>query len=206
MNYDPEVKYFGKYKGLVRDIKDPEERGRIRVFCQQVMGTIDDSDHWLDWAEPCFPWFGGLNTLDFGVPPIPTDNDGESVGVWIEFEAGIVDNPIWVGTGVFAPYVDGKHSQINKDEVVVMPGGDLFENVVAGAVPGTTNDDIKDFNPLKLQKTKEVHLVVKAGIDLVLISERGGAIVIGPSGVNIIGNIVTVNGRIIKSDLDMMYG
>lgn len=206
MDFDPEVKYFGKYKGYVRDIDDDERRGRIRVFCPQVMGDVDDDKHWLDWAEPCFPWFGGLNILDFGVPPLPTDNDGESVGVWIEFEAGIVDHPIWVGTGVFAPYVDGKHSQIDKEEASVSPGGNLFESVAAGAVPGTTNDEIKDFNPLKLQKSKEVHLIVKAGIDLVLMSERGGAIVIGPAGVNIVGNFVTANGRILKSDLDMMYG
>jgi hypothetical protein len=106
--FDPShaVHYFGKYKGFVRDNSDKEGRGRVRVYCPQVMGIEDDKDHWLDWAEPCFPWIGGLSALDFGVPPTPGENGNESVGVWIEFEAGEVDHPIWSGTFVYAPVTE----------------------------------------------------------------------------------------------------
>jgi len=86
--------YWGKYRGFVRDRNDPEKRGRIRVFCPPVMGEVDDSDHWLGFAEPCFPVGGEFDIGGF--PRIP----GIDAGIWLEFEQGDVDHPIWVGCWV----------------------------------------------------------------------------------------------------------
>ncbi len=41
------------------------------------------------WAKPCVPYAGPTSGF-FSVPPI-------GAGVWIEFEAGDVSQPIWTG-------------------------------------------------------------------------------------------------------------
>src|SRR4030095_9317776 len=72
-------KYFGKYRGIVTDINDPMMRGRIRARVPNVLGEQESS-----WAEPCAP---------FWLFALPTVN----AGVWIEFEQGDPDSPIWSG-------------------------------------------------------------------------------------------------------------
>jgi uncharacterized protein involved in type VI secretion and phage assembly len=79
--------YFGKYRGLVVDNADPDNRARIKVHVPSVTGP-DEVSH---WAEPCLP-FGGLADQGlFMVPEIGAQ-------VWIEFEEGNVSKPIWTGT------------------------------------------------------------------------------------------------------------
>ncbi len=77
-------KYFGKYRGTVVNNVDPEQRGRIMVMVPDVSGFALTS-----WALPAFPW-GGMQMGIFGVPLI-------GAGVWVEFEQGNLDYPIWVG-------------------------------------------------------------------------------------------------------------
>jgi uncharacterized protein involved in type VI secretion and phage assembly len=80
-------RYFGKYRGLVVDNADPENRARVMVRVPSVLG----SDMVSHWAEPCLP-FGGLADQGlFMVPEIGAQ-------VWVEFEEGNVNRPIWTGT------------------------------------------------------------------------------------------------------------
>lgn len=74
--------YFGKYRAVVKETNDTEKRGRIKVECPSVFGQGNLSG----WCLPCFP---------FGFFSIPPKNSL----VWIEFEGGSPNNPIW--TGVF---------------------------------------------------------------------------------------------------------
>jgi type VI secretion system (T6SS) baseplate-like injector VgrG len=76
--------FYGKYRGQVVNNLDPEMKGRILATVPAVSGFIP-----LSWAMPCVPG-AGLNTGMFTVPPI-------GAGVWIEFEGGDPDYPIWVG-------------------------------------------------------------------------------------------------------------
>ena len=76
--------YFGKYRGTVIDNVDPMQIGRILVEVPDVSGVLPSS-----WAMPCVP-VAGINTGILSVPPIGS-------GVWIEFEQGDPDYPIWVG-------------------------------------------------------------------------------------------------------------
>lgn len=86
------MQFFGKYMGYIRDLNDPEKRGRMRTYCPEVGGPSDDSDHWLDWALPCFPWFTHAGVgLNF-VPEKTTD-----WAAWIEFRQGDVRFPLWCG-------------------------------------------------------------------------------------------------------------
>lgn len=94
----PARKYWGKYVGFVRDTADPEQRGRVRYYCPEVMGDRDHEDNWLPWALPCYPMAGGFNAGQLLVPPAPADTKVTSVWAgWIEFRQGDPRFPIAVG-------------------------------------------------------------------------------------------------------------
>lgn len=77
-------RYFGKYRGIVRDSNDPENLGRIVAQVPEVYGEEDSP-----WALPALPYSGGGT----GVYTVPSPG----AGVWIEFEAGDISRPIWSG-------------------------------------------------------------------------------------------------------------
>ena len=77
-------KFFGKYRATVLSNVDPMQKGRIMVSCPSVMGVTPSS-----WAMPCFP-VTGLQMGTWWLPQI-------GAGVWVEFEQGDVDYPIWSG-------------------------------------------------------------------------------------------------------------
>lgn len=70
---------FGKYKGICTNNNDPEGLLRIKV---KIPGLFDEELE--EWAWPCLP--PGVNT---------TPEIGQ--GVWVEFEAGDENAPIWSG-------------------------------------------------------------------------------------------------------------
>lgn len=76
--------YYGKYRGVVINNVDPMQMGRIQASVPDVGAAIPTT-----WALPCVPITGkGAGT--WFVPPIGT-------GVWIEFEQGDPEYPIWAG-------------------------------------------------------------------------------------------------------------
>ena len=77
-------KYFGKYRGVVLNNVDPMQQGRLQVQVPDVAGLVPAS-----WAMPCVPVAG----LQNGMVALPVIGSG----VWIEFEQGNPDHPIWVG-------------------------------------------------------------------------------------------------------------
>lgn len=81
-----ERRYYGKHRGIVMDNDDPLQLGRLRVSAPTLLGP----DVTLDWALPCAPYGGADNQGWFFIPE-------KGAGVWIEFEDGLLDWPIWVG-------------------------------------------------------------------------------------------------------------
>jgi uncharacterized protein involved in type VI secretion and phage assembly len=77
-------RFFGKYRGVVTDNNDPLMIGRVRARVPDVMGAEESG-----WALPCAP-FGGSGMGFFAVPT-------SGAGVWIEFEHGDPEYPIWSG-------------------------------------------------------------------------------------------------------------
>jgi hypothetical protein len=71
--------FFGKFRGTVTANQDPLMRGRIQALVPEVTGPEATG-----WALPCAP--AGF----FAVPAV-------GAGVWIEFEQGDPDRPIWTG-------------------------------------------------------------------------------------------------------------
>lgn len=79
-----ETRYYGKYRGTAINVEDPMRMGRIMAEVPQVFGMLPSS-----WAMPCVP-FAGIQAGEWTVPPI-------GAGVWIEFEQGDPNYPIWTG-------------------------------------------------------------------------------------------------------------
>jgi uncharacterized protein involved in type VI secretion and phage assembly len=77
-------RFYGKYRGTVVGSIDPLMQGRIQAAVPDVLGDAVSS-----WALPCFP-FAGVQAGMYAVPQPGT-------GVWIEFEQGDPDRPIWAG-------------------------------------------------------------------------------------------------------------
>lgn len=80
-------KFYGKYKATVVLNIDPEMRGRIMCMVPDVLGLVPSS-----WCEACAPLAGptGPPMGVYLVPPI-------GASVWVEFEQGDPDKPIWTG-------------------------------------------------------------------------------------------------------------
>ncbi len=76
--------FFGKYRGKVENNVDPMQLGRIQVSVPAVLG-----DGTLSWAMPCVP-YAGSQVGFFAIPP-------RNANVWVEFEGGDPDYPIWSG-------------------------------------------------------------------------------------------------------------
>ena len=83
-DFETKKRFFGEYRGLVIDNLDPLQIGRIQAEVPDVLGEAPSS-----WALPCIP-AAGSQAGCFIVPPIGSQ-------VWIEFEQGDPDFPIWTG-------------------------------------------------------------------------------------------------------------
>ena len=81
---DETKKFYGKYRGTVMNNIDPMQMGRIQAIVPDVLGPIPTS-----FAMPCLP-ITGKQMGTFMMPQIGS-------GVWIEFEQGNPDYPIWTG-------------------------------------------------------------------------------------------------------------
>jgi hypothetical protein len=80
---DPPVatRHYGKYRGTVVQNEDPYFQGRLMV---SVPGIVI-----ANWAMPCVP----LTDVQMGTYFRPRIG----ANVWVEFERGDPDKPIWVG-------------------------------------------------------------------------------------------------------------
>lgn len=76
--------FYGKYRGVVTDNLDIKGLGRVRAKVQDVFGDEESG-----WAMPSVPYAGNGVGL-FLIPP-------KNAWVWIEFEHGNPDYPIWTG-------------------------------------------------------------------------------------------------------------
>jgi Type VI secretion system/phage-baseplate injector OB domain len=75
-------KYYGKFRGKVRDNIDPLGRGRLLADVPKISGMV------LNWCMPCVPY--AKDVSNDVIPPV-------GANVWIEFEAGDPNYPIWSG-------------------------------------------------------------------------------------------------------------
>jgi hypothetical protein len=79
-------RFYGKYRGLVFLNVDPQNQGRIKAVVPEVLGVFPSN-----WCLPCTPYAGSAMPAGLFTIPAP------GAGVWIEFEAGDVNRPVWTG-------------------------------------------------------------------------------------------------------------
>jgi hypothetical protein len=119
-------KYYGKYRGTVLQNIDPMQMGRIVVIVPDVSAVLPSS-----WAMPCVP-IAGKQMGSYFVPQIGS-------GVWVEFEQGDPDYPIW--TGCFwgsAAEVPALALAGNPLSPSIVLGTGLMNTVAVSDVPGPT--------------------------------------------------------------------
>ena len=156
-----ESRFYGKYRALVVDNADPEKRGRLKLKIPSVLGN----DVVSAWALPCAPYGGAADQGFYFIPEIDS-------AVWVEFEAGLLDYPIWVGTFWSKP---GGNSEVPK------PNG----------VDGTEESDVQSPPTRKIIKTLKGHTIQLEDADdgdLVMLLEatNGNLIVMNADGIKII--------------------
>ena len=79
MSHSAGTKHYGKHRGLVVSTLDPDLEGKITISI-----TLGGAPLQMV-AKACTPYPGF-----YAIPP-------EGSGVWIEFEEGDLDKPIWTG-------------------------------------------------------------------------------------------------------------
>jgi len=113
---------FGKYRGKVENNIDPMQLGRLQVSVPDVLGA-----NRLGWAMPCVP-YAGPGVGFFALPPL-------GANVWVEFEGGKIDFPIWSGCFWSAgqvpvkpttPFVVALQTQSVSLKLVDLPGAGGF--------------------------------------------------------------------------------
>jgi hypothetical protein len=77
-------KFYGKYRGQVVQNVDPQRMGRIQAIVPDVSQLIPTG-----WAMPCVP-AAFVQSGMFAIPAVGAQ-------VWMEFERGDPDYPIWTG-------------------------------------------------------------------------------------------------------------
>jgi uncharacterized protein involved in type VI secretion and phage assembly len=183
---DSETKkrFFGKYRGLVIDNLDPLQIGRIQAQVRDVLGETSSS-----WALPCIP-AAGSQAGCFIVPPIGSQ-------IWIEFEQGDPDFPIWTGGfwGLAAdvPVVALTPAPIPAGQNIVLQTTGQNALVLSDAPPSPTGGGVV------LSAARGAMIVINdAGVT---ISNGKGATItlIGPT-VSINSGAVTVTGTSITID------
>lgn len=169
-------KFWGKYQGTVINNIDPELRGRLQVMVPDVTSLLPST-----WAEACAPLAGptGPPMGVYLVPPI-------GAGVWVEFEHGDPNRPIWVGCrwGSQADVPSIAHAGLPvSPSIVLQTAGQNM--VVISDVPGPAGG-----------------IMLRSGASTVLINQNGISLVapkveITAAAINLVG-VTDVNQGALK--------
>jgi len=159
-------KYYGKYRGTVMNNIDPMQIGRIQVMVPDISNFLPTT-----FAMPCVP-LAGKQMGAYLVPQIGS-------GVWVEFEQGDPDYPIWSGCfwGVMAEVpVLGLAGNPASPSIVLQSG--LQNSIIISDLPGPTGG-------IMLKSTTGATLIVN-DTGIYIQNGKGASIVM-------VGNTTTIN-------------
>jgi hypothetical protein len=165
-------RYYGKYRGTVLVNFDPQQIGRIMAQVPDVLGETPSS-----WAMPCVP-AAGIQAGCFIVPPIGSQ-------VWIEFEQGNPDYPIWTG-GFW-----GLVAEVPVLATVPPPEAPTLQNIVLQTT-GQNTLLVSDAAPTPVTGG----IVLKsAGGAMLVVNDSGIYISAGPglASITLVGPLVAIN-------------
>ena len=159
--------HYGKYRGTVVDTADSTKRGRLKVKVPAVMGDQEM------WAMPCAPYAGdGIGF--FALPPAGTS-------VWVEFEGGEINQPIWAGF-------------FWKDNEIV--SADATESIAFWKTPGLTIRIDNDSGKVEIETSGGSKITLESsGIKIeapeVELSGNGGSAKVSASGFDAMNGALT---------------
>ncbi|MBY8821608.1 phage baseplate assembly protein V [Sphingomonas colocasiae] len=160
---DQTKRHFGKFRGVAVDVADPLALGRVRVQVPDIGGA-----EILGWAMPCAP-VAGPHAGMIALPPV-------GASVWVEFERGDPDYPIWVG-GFWSSPADMPATGISSADfslAVVTPQGATF---LIGDAPGPAGG-----------------IALRSGGASLIVNETGIHIQNGKgASITLVGPVVSVN-------------
>jgi uncharacterized protein involved in type VI secretion and phage assembly len=159
-------KFYGKYRASVLINVDPMMQGRLVLRIPDVLGDDVPST----WALPCFPVVGRQMGM-YAIPPI-------NAGVWVEFEQGDADKPVWTGGWWGSP------AEVPPLAVAAPPGMQNILLQTTGQNSVLITDTPGPTGGIMLKTKKAAIIVNDTGIYLV---NGSGATI------TMIGNIVAVN-------------
>ena len=152
--------FYGKYRGVVTDNQDPNGLGRVRFKAQDVFGEKESG-----WAMPSLPYAGDGVGL-YLIPP-------KDAFVWIEFEHGDPEYPIW--TGCF---------WLSKDNVPEGASGPDIKMLKTGVCTITLND---------LPGPGDGGITIETYGMKIIMDSQGIKITNGNASVELSGKIVSIN-------------
>ncbi len=166
-----ERRCYGKYRGIVVENEDPARLGRLKVRVPSVLGDVVTG-----WATPCAPYGGAANQGFLFIPEV-------DAAVWVEFEEGDLEFPIWVGAPWAKPDAESQLPKPQKDD-------------------GEEESDVQDPPTRKTIKTRKGHTIQfedADGKEVILVREgvQGHLILLHEHGVTIAdanGNSVEMTG------------
>lgn len=167
--------YYGKYRGTVINNLDPMQLGRLLVQVPDVLGLVPSS-----WAVPCVPLAGptGPPMGVYLVPPI-------GAGVWVEFERGDPEYPIWTGCRWGAPSDVPPLARIGlpiSPSIVLQTAGQ--NTIVISDLPGPTGG-------IMLKSTTGAMILVN-DIGITISNGKGATIVMAGPSVTINNGALTI--------------
>jgi hypothetical protein len=151
-------RYYGKFRATVVDNVDDQNRGLLKVEVPDVFGAGV-----MVCAEACLPY------AQFLVPP-------KGATVWVEFEAGDAERPLWVGVAV----TSAEQTKVKPDTVLLTHTG--------GAMVS-----IGDDGHVLMSSPKGSYLHLDAANESATLAEgHGNFVSMGAAGVSVVNNSGTV--------------
>ena len=155
-----EPPFYGKYRGVVVDNLDTDKLGRIKANVPSILGNNSDN-----WALPCVAYAGrgvGMHII----PPIDAH-------VWIEFEGGNPDCPIWSGCFWEAQDVVIDSAESNDTKTRILKTGVFQLKITEGSSASSLLLEIKGGQKTASLTADNSALELKWGTQSVKIEEGG---------------------------------
>lgn len=172
-----ERRFFGKYRGWVVDNEDPARLGRLRLSVPSVLGP----DVVTGWAGPCAPYGGAADQGLFFVPE-------RKAGVWVEFEEGDLEFPLWAGTFWTKPAAGSQVPRPNDPdgtEVAEHPAVPTCKTLKTRKKHTLQFEDADGAEGILLREGATGHLVTLNADGVTIVDASGNEVVLSPDGIRL---------------------
>lgn len=143
----------GLYRGIVEENHDTlGNTARLQV---SIPGLLDGATLKV-WAKPCVP-YAGPSVGFYSLPP-------KKAQVWIAFEAGLINHPVWIGCcwgKGDLPDTTGPTVKIWKTDKITIKIDDTADQILISTTSGTKVTLATD---AKIESGSATHTVGAAGV------------------------------------------